>query len=278
MLRKSSKDAEIVDFESKNRSVYYESQFEWLMATYGLRPEMLIGLMGTTGSGKSTLMKSVIAEVANKEITLVWLSEETVQEYQAGIRRAAILMDLNAEKCMANLRFIEEKNLDEFFVKDSADLFAMFSDMIIESGAKVVFIDNLSTSNFYTDEIGVKGQGVSAMFLSKVTKKLKITVMYAIHTTKHVHDNMDRLITKEDVRGSQKVVILSEYFYIIQKFTVNEKVYPLMRIDKHRHHQVDKKFYILGFDKRCYRFDESIEFEFINKIFMKRDHLGRRKK
>ncbi len=278
MLKSSTREAEIVDFESQNKCVYYRSDFAWLMATNGIRPEMLIGLMGTTGSGKSTLMKSVIAEVAQKEITLVWLSEETVKEYQAGIRRAAILMGMNYKTVMSNLRFIEEKNLDEFFVNNQADLFEMFKDMVVESGSKVVFIDNLSTSNFYTDEIGVKGQGVSALFFSKITKRLNISIFYAIHTSKNIYDNMDRLITKEDVRGNQKIVILSEYFYVIQKFTVDEKVYPILRIDKHRHHEVQKKFYILGYDKKCYRFDEAIDFDFINTVFVKRDQLGRRKK
>ncbi len=278
MLRGTLTDAEISDFERDCAKCYYPSNFAHIMATRGIRPAQLHGLMGTTGSGKSTLAKSIIAEVSEYTTTLIWLSEETVKEYQSGIKRAAILLGLDYKKCLANLRFIEEKNLDEFFVKNQSDMFQMFEDMIIESECQVVFIDNMSTSNFYSDEIKVAGQNKTSVFMSKITKKLNVAIFYLIHTSKPIHDNMDRLITKEDVRGSQKLPIMSEYFYVFQKFTVNEQVFPIIRIDKHRHHRVKNKFYLLGYDKEAYRFDKQIEFEELNKIFLKRDRLGKRSK
>lgn len=277
MLRGKITDSEIGDFERLNKMRLFQSDFEFLMSHNGIRPNMLHGLMGTTGSGKSTLMKSIIAEVASKERVLVWLSEEEVKEYQLGIRRAATLLDLDVPTVLNNLRFVEEKTLDEFYVKTQADLFSMFEDMVVESDANVVFIDNMSTSQFYSDEIKVSGQSRSAVFLSKVTKKLNVSIFYVIHTSKNVFDNMDRLMTKEDVRGSQKLVIMTEYFYILQKFTVNDTVHMILKVDKHRHHNISKKFFLLGFKSGVYRFDKSIGFDKVNEIFIKRDHLGRRK-
>lgn len=278
MLKSVHTDTEIGDFERLNRQCFYPSQFQALMATRGIRPGMLTGMMGTTGCGKSTLTKSIIAEVADKVIVLVWLSEESVKEYQAGIKKAAILLGLDFNKVLSNLRFIEEKNLDEFYVNDQTDLFEMFENMIIESECKAVFVDNMSTSNFYSDEIGIKGQNASSVFFSKITKKLNIALFYVVHTAKRIHDNMDRLITKEDIRGSQKLPIMTEYFYTLQKYTINDNVFPVLMIQKHRHHEVKKKFYLLGFDKGAYRFDKQIDFEELNKIFIKRDQLGRKKK
>jgi len=231
-----------------------------------------------SNSGKSTLLKSVVAEAAEFAPVLIWLSEETIQEYQSGILRYARLAELDVEKIKKNLFYVEEKNLENFYTKTQDVFFELFKDMIVESGAKVVFIDNLSTSEFYSDEIGPSGQSRSAVFLSKVTKQLDVAIVFVIHTSKNITDNHHTLITKENCRGLQKIVILSEYFYILQVFTADNQTFVILKIDKHRHHNINKKFYLLAFDNDCYRFDKAIEFEVLNKIFMGRNQLGRKKK
>jgi len=269
MLKDSVSYDEIEKEIRENTKQRFKSRFEFLNCTYGIRPKMLTGIMGTTGSGKSTLTKTIIVDAAKSERVLVWLSEETVTEYQIGMHKLS-----DARESMKNICFVEEKNLDEYFTKTQDAFLEYFRDLVVESRASIVFIDNLTSSFFYSDDIGPSGQSKSALFLSKLTKDLNVSVFFVAHTSKKIVDNQATLITKEDIRGSQKITILSEYFYILQKFTTNESVYPLIHIVKHRHHAVDSKFYLLGFEKGAYQFDRKVAFEIVNKIFKKRDKLG----
>jgi len=148
--------------------------------------------------------------------------------------------------------------------------------MVVESEAEVIFIDNLSTSFFYNDVVGIFGQSRTAKFLSSITKRLGVAIFYIIHTRKDIQDNMHKLISKEDNRGSTQIPIVSEYFYILQRFTIDGRIYNVLKIDKHRHHEIDKRFFLLGFEESHYKYDKHITFETLNKIFMRRDRLGRK--
>lgn len=271
MIRGSYTKQEIDEQKKRHEKMEIYSQFEFLREHNGIRLGNLHGLLGTAGSGKSTLLKSIIAFTSDTKPTLTWLSEETVQEYQVGLNRIT-----TSESVLKNMKFVEEKNLDEFYFRNQDTFYEIFEDMVVESGARVVFIDNLSTSYFYNDVAGISGQARTANFLSRITKKLGIAVFFVIHTKKDIQDNHATLVTKEDVRGSQQIAIVSEYFYILQKFTVNDRIYNIVKVDKHRHHEINKRFFLMGFDEGAYKFDKAIEFETLNKIFVKRDRLGRK--
>lgn len=269
MLKGPASFEQIEEIKKVHKKQFYHSQFEFLNETKGIRPNMLIGLIGTTGSGKSTLLKAIISSVAEQAKTLVWLTEETVTEYQAA------MMSVSKNKTVyKNLSFLEEKELAEFYTENHVRFFELFKDMIVESEAEVVFIDNVSSSYFYSDDIGPRLQSKAAIYLSKICKELGVTIFYIAHTQKNIMDNAAQLITKEDIRGSQKLPIVSEYFYIIQKFTVNGNIYAILNIDKNRHHEIKNKFFLLIY-KDGYKCDKKIDFETVGKIFNSRDSLGK---
>jgi len=269
-MLKQSVSYEAIEKEMReNTRQIYPSRFMFLNSTRGIRPRMLSGIMGTTGSGKSTLTKTMIVDAAKKEKVMVWLSEETVTEYQIGMHKVS-----DSRDSFKNICFVEEKNLDAFYLNDHETFLEYFKDLVVESGASLIFIDNLTSSNLYSDDIGPSGQSKTAVFLSKITKDLGVGIFFVAHTSKKIVDNQPMLITKEDIRGSQKITILAEYFYIIQKFTAKEKIYPLLNIVKHRHHNITNKFFLLGYKKDSYEFDQQIDFSLVNKIFKNRDRLG----
>ena len=253
----------------ENHKSTFPSRFKFLQAHNGVRSGMLQVLLGVSGAGKSSLFKTMIVDSAANEKVLVWLSEESVVEYQVAMCGVP-----GAYNNLKNVYFVEEKELDEWVVKDHKVFIQYFKDTIIESGCTAVFVDNVTTSMIYSDDIGVEQQSKNAMALSKITKELGVAIVCVTHTKKHVTDNQAMVMTKEDVRGSNKIVMLSEYLWIMQRFISGNVIYPIIIIDKHRHHAIKDKYYLLEWVEGCYQHDAKIKFELVTKIFKSRNRLG----
>lgn len=254
-----------------HRVALWDSRFDFLKATNGIRPACLTGLMGTTGTGKSTLLKSIIADSAQDYPVMVWLTEEPVSQYVAGIKKSK--HSANFE----NILFFHEDDLSDSIKNNLDDLLFYFFEKVIESGAKIVFMDNVTTSSFYSSHFGEKGQARAMDHFRKFAHENKITIFYLIHTAKNVTDNSGKLIQGEDVRGSNKSFIMSDYFYILQRFEIGQKFFTFVRIVKHRYHEnITHKYFVLNYINGYYFSDSGVLFEEINKSFMDRNYLGKR--
>ena len=268
LIKKSAEDSVIEGLANKSDTLVHPSRFEFLKEIKGIRPGMLTGLIGTTGSGKSTLLKSVIADTIETERCLVWLSEESLEEYQVKINRS--VKDKNK---LRNLFFLEENTLQDW-VKNSHETFVNeFENIVVRSECKVIFIDNITSSFLYSEDITIKEQGQTARFLQKLCKDLGIAIFYIAHTKKNINDTYSGLITKEDIRGSAKIAIVTEYLFILQKFSSGQKTYPIINIVKHRHHELSNPFFLVAFEDGIYKFDKTIPFELVRKIFNSRNVL-----
>jgi predicted AAA+ superfamily ATPase len=100
----------VSDFEIEMHSklkdrTEFPSRYQFLKAHNGIRPNCLHGLMGSTGCGKSTLVKCIIAEAASGKRVLVWISEENVVDYQE-------LINVLDKSVLSNILFVEEKEID----------------------------------------------------------------------------------------------------------------------------------------------------------------------
>ena len=269
MLKKSVTLEEIQRKLKENSEITYYSRFGHLQVMNGIRPSMIHGLLGTSGSGKSSILKTHIVDAARNNKVLIHLSEETILEFQVAMHKIP-----DAISSMKNMMFLEEKNLDAWVTSCQDDFLGYFRELVIESGAKLVFIDNITSSLFYTDDVGPEGQSKTAHFFSKMSKDLDLAIFYVAHTSKRVVDNQSELITIEDIRGSAKMSIISENMFVLQKFTSGNKVYSILRVAKHRHHEVQNPFYLLKFEDGAYTGDLQIEFSLVNKIFRMRNKLG----
>jgi len=268
MLRPALENNEINDAIVKNNKVYYPSKFLFLNAINGIRKGNLNGFIGTTGSGKSTLIKAIIADTAKHSKVLVWLTEESISEYQPKINQC-----IEDERYLKNISFIEESSLPAWCFGEQDAFFSYLKRLLVESGAEVMFIDNITSGFLYSDDIDVSGQGRSAIFLSKIAKELGVAIVYVAHTKKNVNDTYSGLITKEDIRGSQKISIVTEYLFILQTINSNRQRFPVIIISKNRHHQIEDKYYILKFADGVFQKDKKIDFELVKKIFSARERL-----
>ena len=259
MLKNPVGDFEIEIHKKLKNHSEFPSRYAFLSAHNGIRPNCLHGLMGTTGCGKSTLIKCIIAEAASGKRVLVWLSEENVVEYQE------LISELD-KSVLPNILFIEEKELPNEYKESQEDFFAYFEQMTEEAEADLVFIDNITTSCFYNQRFGFNGQQRTAEFLINFVKR-KCAVFYVAHTRSEVTDNYAKVATPEDMRGSKELPLVTEYMYIIQKFTTEDKQFNVLRVAKYRHHEGANGWYALKYEKRAYIGDSKVPFSVINRIF-----------
>lgn len=267
MLKKPVSDFEIqMHIELRDKTVY-PSRFEFLKGHNGIRPNCLSGLQAPTSAGKTTLIKCIIAETAAHKKVLVWLSEETVKEYQE-------LIHFLDKSCLKNITFVEEQDIPDEFRERQSTFFEYFEQLVVESGCDIVFIDNVTTSAFYNQRFGLIGQNKTAEFLRGFTKRV-CEIFYIAHTSSNITENYSKVINAEDNRGSAELPMNTEYLYIIQKFTSNSKQYNCLRVAKFRHHEKAAGWFSLTYENRAYIGDSRVPFNLINKIFKSRDYFGK---
>lgn len=255
-----------------NGVVIWESRFQFLLCHNGLRPSRVHWLLGTTGSGKTTILKSVMGDSAREYPVLIYTTEEDVKRYGPGILKAS------PQVPRENLKFMSEREIPPDCRSDLKKLLTWFESRIIESGCRLVFMDNLTTSVFFSQRFGIAGQEEAVLKLSEISERLEVTFFIALHTEKKVTDNMGRLIMGEDCRGTQQSFIKADFFYILQRFEVGNVYHPFIRVVKHRDYEPKERSYLLSYANGVYTKDQSVSFDKMNEVFIQRNVLGKQKK
>lgn len=219
-------------------------------------------------SGKSTLVKCIAAETAASSRVLVWLSEETIVEYQE-------LINYLDKSILHNVVFVQEREIEKSIRDNQEKFFEYFEQMVDQANADIVFIDNVTTSRFYSSYFGFLGQQRTAEFMIDFVKR-KCTIFYVAHTNLKITDNYGQIVYPGDIRGSKELPNMTEYFYIIQKFTSESKQYNVLRVAKFRHHEKASGWYGLTYERKAYVGDKRVPFALINKIFKGRDYFGKK--
>jgi hypothetical protein len=260
--------------DSKKR--HFNTTFEHLGKHYGFRRGCFSLYMGTTSCGKSSLMKTLSSQAASTPGVKVlhWLSEEKKEKYAKG-------MDLYCQAAsidITTIKWFEESSLDMATYKKHDDFLQAFKDIVVASECDILFLDNISTSRLYGAETPLWDQAKTVTALKRLSQDLDIAIVCVIHASSKVSDNMGRLFTTEDVRGSRTIGIEASYFYSLQKFTRNNEIFTTLRTLKFREHDNAGGTYLLKYDPRfsVYTGDMEIDFEKVNQIFKNRDFLGRK--
>lgn len=248
---------------------FWYSRFNFLNALNGIRPGRVSYLLGTTGTGKTTLAGSIIADSAKDSSVLVVLSEENVLRYAKGIYKASPQVSKD------NIKFISEKNIPEALRQDQKKILAWLEMHIIESGVRLVFWDNLTSSPLFALKFGPSGQEWAVIKIREICERLQVSFFIVLHTAKGINDNMNRFIEGEDVRGTQQSFISADFFYIFQRFSTGKTFYPFIRTVKHRGCDPKDKIHLLYFGNGIYVKDSPSSFEEMNEVFLKRNVLGK---
>lgn len=255
----------------KHNTQVYTSRFSFLNVHKGIRPSSFTGLMGTAGSGKSTLTKSIISDCAQTEPVTVYLTEEEKSDYELQLHQIGAKME--------NIKYISESQLP-FEGADNDGCISMLLETLFMSDSNVIFIDNVTTSKLY-EKFGYNGQCKLIESLRSFTKESGKTVFYIAHTKKNADNNGAELFNGGHIRGTYQAYQQAEYFYSLQPISTTitrngekiEYMFPILQILKHRYHDISKRFYLLGYKDGQYKFDTEIDYEKIKDIWKKRNTL-----
>ena len=265
-LIKRGVDASIIKkFQEGNSTQRIKSRFGFLNCHFGLRKGLPHGILGTPGSGKTSLLRSIIADTAEAAKTLLYLTEESRVQYQAKLAPLKPNMD--------NLFFISEKDFktDSFHSLD--ELLNYLFENLLQYDIEVFIWDNLTTSKIY-ESLKPDKQGYLFKKIQDFCDDNGIYFLYVAHTKQGISDSHGKLIEGEDTRGSAYPFNMSPYFYILQRFTIGTTVYAFVHVRKHRFHDITQKFYLLNFKDGIYYDDRVLEFSNLNTFFKQRNYLG----
>lgn len=254
----------LTELKGKRQRFAFKTNFNFLKSHKGIRPGCIHILMGTAGSGKSSVLRSLLGDYLklNMDSVYCWLSEESKEEMQEGM--AGIdLGDDNLSK------LILDSELDNPGTSEAEIL-----ERVAISGSKILIIDNITTSRFYMDR-RVKEQGDMIMRLKSFAAEHGVAVFIIAHTKKDIHDNYGKLITENDIRGCSSIVNMAHFFYILQRFKTPRRFYPTLRIVKNRGYVVEDNMYFMQFDKESmsYITDVNIDFDTFKARFKEREVL-----
>lgn len=265
-LVKRGIDKKIIEkFQVENKIQRIQSRFNFLNVHFGLRKGLAHGILGTPGSGKTSLLRSIIADTSEKMRTLIYLTEESITQYQAK------LMPLNVN--MDNIFFIQEKDFKTDAYGDLDTLLNYLFECLLQEEIEVFVWDNLTTSKIY-EALKPNMQGYMFNKIQVFCDSNGIAFLYVAHTKQGISDNHGKLIEGEDMRGSAYPFTMSPYFYILQRFSIETSIYTFIHVRKHRFHDVEKKYYLLNFKDGIYYDDRYLEFANLNNFFKQRNYLG----
>jgi len=252
--------------QESSKSLEFDSMFDFLLNHNGLRDGAIHTILGVSHGGKSTLVRSLIADILtsneDKRI-LLWLSEETRLEF------------------LTELSYVPMPNFkNRLFIFSEMDnspgdnLLAKIWHIVKEKEVDVVLYDNITTGHFYMDK-GVQDQSIAVKKLRRMVAELNIPMIVVAHAGANVVDNNGSLIEMNNIRGSKALVNMSQFFYIMQTFQEDQTKHSTIRTTKHRGQQVLDTMFLLNYapSARMYKNDMAVGFKKFKELFKKRNKL-----
>lgn len=262
---------ELSELHERASVVWFNSMFFFLKAHKGYRKGNIHLLLGSSGGGKSTLVRSMLIDAlprVSKKI-LVWLSEETADDFKMEISKTGLID--HGRSLLDKMDIFSEQDSD---IKNCDEMFFYLSELLSQNKYDMVFLDNITTSLIYMDRRPNEQASVSKE-LKKLCQKIDIPMILIAHTGAEISDTTPRTINPNDIRGSKTIINLSQFIYILQRFMNNEKIFQTLRIAKHRGQDVKNKIFKLKFESRNFLFTEDriINFDAFSDAFKERDKL-----
>ena len=266
LIRKKFRIALLENQLLRQQTVEIKSSFNFLNQVNGLKPGSVSVVLGTTSSGKSTFMRSIIINTLNRnrfKKIVCYLSEETVSEYTLELFKATRGVDFQDR-----LKIYSEQDC-----KTDQEKSAMMRKAF-EEDADIIIFDNITTSALY-DGRTPQHQSKFSNRLKSYAKKTSKALLCVAHTDGSVSKRMDRMISSSNIRGSKSLSNIAEFFYIIHQMDSGGYLHSYLQIEKHRGQNPDSKLFMMNYnrDKNIYTSDMETSFDSFKKTFKERDAL-----
>ncbi len=259
---------EASQYKADNETVQIESSLGFVRAINGFRRGSLHLVLGTTGGGKSTLVRTILSDFLknkkNHDLSLgLWLSEESLDAYK---QQLAVSMteteDLKRTEAFSELDLSKEDDPEVFFSWARA------------VKPELLIFDNVTTSMFYADQTPKHQLG----FVSKIKKlaqEINSAIVLIAHTDSKTKDGGGRLIQVEDIRGSRSVSNLVEFAFVMQKIEIGNIIYNMVNISKYRSQSPEERLFQLKYskEKRAFIGDVPVDFKKFKEIYNARNQL-----
>lgn len=252
----------------ESSELFFDSPYGFLRSHGGFRPGKLHTILGTSGGGKSTLVRSILLSTINaykNKNFLLWLSEETENDFLTEMHRAKFSENLYKPLHL----FSEIDNMDY-----RGKLLFYVREYIIKNKIELVIFDNITTSSMYAD-VTIKQQTEFAKALKQLALQTNAALVIIAHTGAGITENSSRLIDMNDIRGAKTIVNLSEFFYVLQSFQIENHIFPTITIRKHRGQEAKSKMFRLKYDPvyRLYTSDAELSFKDFKDAFKRKNTL-----
>lgn len=265
-----SKIASIREERENKRVFFFKSGIPFVKNHYGFRPGKMHMVLSRTSGGKSTLMRTLIADVLKfnptKKIGVI-LSEETETEFFVELTEGRTDLESQVEKisCLEELA-LRKFSIDEYLQK--------MQSFIVENEIDICFYDNITTSYFY-DNRPPKEQSDYVSIIKSLTKKLNIPMVSIAHTSSSITAETKRLIGPEDVRGNKAIANLMEFVYVMQVFVVRDTPAQYIQVPKKRGYDLGG-LYRLIYNSKTKTFSNvlKIDFEEMKESYNNREKLN----
>lgn len=244
------------ELKIKNNESWFfpKTRFEFINHHFGFRPGCMHMILGTIGTGKSSLLRSLLEEVSQENKILFVSTEETKEEFETMLAYA------KTKIVAENVHFVHESSLvnqastvNEFVTK--------LDWALAESRAKIIFIDNVTCSQFHEN---LETAAQFANELRKFMKSREMPIVALAHTTTGVKEGF--MFEAGDMRGNRMLAIKAEYLYCIASFyeVMNEHSirHTFLRVDKSRNHSNAKKVYQMFFDGELRQYCGDKEYDY----------------
>lgn len=254
---------------------YAETRFGFINDHFGFRKGKVHLLLGTTGSGKSTLTRSLLLDVAKHHKVLLWSTEESREETIDMLAKRNV-----GGEFLKNIKFIDEDKLIQnanLKLTDVDELLRIIGAQVINFGAELIILDNITTSQFYSN-YEVQLQLING--IRSLVQFLEVPVLIVAHTQKSVKDDQRDLIGPNDIMGPKTLADKAQYQYVYQKFVLpgfgGDGSQGVIRVVKGRGVGNIGNIYFLrfNFDTLEYTSDYKVVFNDFKELFKRRAKLG----
>ena len=220
-------------FEEKRHTQDYFSCFHFLLPQYGLRKGCLHLLVGDTGKGKSTLIRSIALENAIKKNVFILLSEENSDAYSHKLNEtASIFKHIQGFSSvnLNNIKLATELAQDFHPERDFKRFFDMISDFISRDKIDLFIYDNFSTGLF-ADKFDLQKDAIKKF--KELSLRFNIPFIIVSHPKKGASFE-SLFLTSDQIRGNSSLSTMPEFIYTLNSCELDGKLKNYLLIAKSR--------------------------------------------
>jgi len=263
-------DEKAKSLNAKSMRVDIKTNFNFVRKHNGLRLGAVHLLIGTAGSGKSSITIGLIENIARLNLLsiAVWLTEEKSDDLRQKFNQLELNQD-DASKIIITSDVDNTKNINHDHKKHIESIFRN-SKML---DCKVLFIDNITTYYNYASA-NPSVQTEISWHIKSLAIKYNIAVFIVAHTKSMIPDNAPYELNESHIRGSSTIINIAEFIYVYQRFLTEIGYIGIVKNSKARKPKIkaSDKINLLDFDNRLdiYKSDKTIPFEAYKKHFLSR--------